>query len=90
MFRETKFEYRFEPELHRSAAYDGSSCIGECDYVDRNGAWAITHTMNSIGADGDHRDILIFGLLCHHQHELSGNALSAPGSAFILPPIEHI
>ncbi|WP_217947843.1 GNAT family N-acetyltransferase [Faecalibaculum rodentium] len=37
-------EYRFEPELHRSAAYDGSSCIGECDYVDRNGAWAITHT----------------------------------------------
>lgn len=37
-------DYQFEPELHRSAAYDGGECIGECDYVVRGDSWAITHT----------------------------------------------
>ncbi|WP_067554726.1 GNAT family N-acetyltransferase [Faecalibaculum rodentium] len=78
-------EYRFEPELHRSAAYDGSSCIGECDYVDRNGAWAITHTevdptwggqgiarqlVLMVAQEAENQDIPVIPVCCYAVHVL--------------------
>lgn len=37
-------EYRFEPEMNRSAAYADNELIGICDYVNQDGKWLITHT----------------------------------------------
>lgn len=36
---------QFEPEKHRSAAYDQEKCIGECTYTtDIPDEWNINHT----------------------------------------------
>ena len=34
----------FEERAKRSAAYDGEKNIGECTYIEENGAWALNHT----------------------------------------------
>lgn len=34
----------YEPALNRSAAYDSTALIGECDYQDHGQSWTIFHT----------------------------------------------
>ncbi len=40
-----KISFIYEKHQHRTAAYDGDACIGECDYIEKDGAWVITHTV---------------------------------------------
>lgn len=35
---------QYEPPLKRSAAYDETKLIGECDYQESNQSWTIFHT----------------------------------------------
>ena len=36
--------FNYEKERKRVAAYDGSKCIGTCNYVTPGSSWIITHT----------------------------------------------
>ncbi len=35
----------YEKERCRTAAYDGNLCVGQCDYVEKDGCWIITRTI---------------------------------------------
>lgn len=50
----------FEERAKRSAAYDGEKNIGECTYIEENGAWALNHTAvdQAYGGQGIARKLL--------------------------------
>ncbi len=54
-------EYRFEPELNRSAAYADGQLIGLCQYVIQGNQWLITHTEVSpeFGGQGIARKLVL-------------------------------
>ena len=35
---------KYEPQNSRAAAYDDGEFVGECDYLESDGVWTITHT----------------------------------------------
>ncbi len=51
----------YEPESHRSAAYDGDQVIGVCEYEVNGNEWLITHTVVSpeYGGQGIARKLVL-------------------------------
>src|SRR3712207_4756000 len=39
-----EIRYNYEKEQNRVAAYDGSKCVGTCEYTAPGSIWIITHT----------------------------------------------
>lgn len=37
-------DIKYEAPKQRSAAYDGETLVGECDYMESEGLWTIVHT----------------------------------------------
>ena len=54
-------DYRFEPEMNRSAAYADGNLIGECDYRVQGNSWYITHTevLPEFGGQGIARQLVL-------------------------------
>lgn len=48
----SEIKIMFEEAYSRSAAYDNSKLIGECDFIKENSKWVITHTIVSTGYEG--------------------------------------